>query len=74
MLSIAQKAKELGVSIVTLRRWHKKGLLNPDFITPGGHRRYHKKHIKENRIVIGYSRVSSHDQKNDLITQSSILQ
>ena len=74
MLSIAQKAKELGVSIVTLRRWHQKGLLNPDFITPGGHRRYHKKHIKENRIVIGYSRVSSHDQKDDLITQSSILQ
>ena len=34
MLSIAQKAAELGVSIVTLRRWHQKGLLCPDFITP----------------------------------------
>jgi len=73
MLSIAQKAAELGVSIVTLRRWHHKGLLNPDFITPGGHRRYHKKHIEKNRIVVGYSRVSSHDQKEDLQRQSSVI-
>lgn len=34
MLSIAQKAAQLGVSIVTLRRWHQKGLHVPDFITP----------------------------------------
>jgi len=73
MLSIAQKAAELGVSVVTLRRWHQKGLLCPDFITPGGHRRYCKKHIGKNRIVVGYSRVSSHDQKDDLIRQSSVL-
>ena len=73
MLSIAQKTAELGVPIVTLRRWHHKGLLNPDFITPGGHRRYHKKHIEKNRIVVGYSRVSSHDQKDDLQRQSSVL-
>ena len=55
MLSIAQKAAELGVSVVTLRRWHHKGLLVPDFITPGGHRRYCKKYIEKNRIVVGYS-------------------
>lgn len=73
MLSIAQKAEELGVSIVTLRRWHHKGLLCPDLITPGGHRRYCKKHIGKNRIVVGYSRVSSHDQKDDLQRQSSVL-
>ena len=47
MLSIAQKAAELGVSIVTLRRWHHKGLLVPDFITPGGHRRYCKNTLRK---------------------------
>ena len=73
MLSIAQKAAELGVSVMTLRRWHHKGLLVPDFITPGGHQRYCKKHIEKNRIVVGYSRVSSHDQKDDLTRQSSVL-
>lgn len=35
MLKIKDKAKELGVSVATLRRWHKKGLLLPDFITFG---------------------------------------
>ena len=27
MLKIKDKAKELGVSVATLRRWHKKGLM-----------------------------------------------
>lgn len=73
MINIAKKAAELGVSIVTLRRWHQKGLLSPDFITLGGHRRYNKQQTKENRIIVGYRRVSSHDQKEDLQRQSSIL-
>lgn len=74
MLKIKDKAKELGVSVATLRRWHKKGLLLPDFITFGGHRRYQAEIITENRQVIGYSRVSSSDQKEDLIRQSTLLQ
>ena len=55
MLSIAQKAVELGVSVVTLRRWHKKGLLIPEYITEGGHRRYKKQKSEDNRITVGYS-------------------
>ncbi|MHA1341060.1 MAG: IS607 family transposase [Promethearchaeota archaeon] len=39
MLSIGKAAEYLGVSIPTLRRWHKKGILIP-IMTPGGHRRY----------------------------------
>lgn len=74
MLKIKDKAKELGVSVATLRRWHKKGLLLPDFITFGGHRRYQAEIITENRQVIGYSRVSSSDQKEDLTRQSTLLQ
>ena len=41
-LSIGEKAKECGVSVATLRRWDKRGLLKPDIITAGGHRRYKK--------------------------------
>ena len=41
-LSVGEKAKECGVSVATLRRWDKRGLLKPDIITAGGHRRYKK--------------------------------
>lgn len=74
MLKIKDKAIELGVSVATLRRWHKKGLLCPDFMTYGGHRRYKKQRIQENRQVVGYSRVSSSDQKGDLTRQSLIIE
>lgn len=74
MLTIKDKAEELGISVATLRRWHKKGLLIPDFITLGVHRRYKTQKTEENRQVIRYSRVSSSDQKEDLGRQSSILQ
>lgn len=43
LISIGEKAVELGVSIATLRRWHKSGQLLPDSVTFGGHRRYKKK-------------------------------
>ena len=43
LISIGKKAEELGVAVVTLRRWHKKGLLVPDEITLGGQRRYKKR-------------------------------
>lgn len=74
LIKIKDKAAELGVSVVTLRRWHKKGLLNPEYITEGGHRRYKKQKNEDNRISIGYSRVSSTDQKEDLARQSLIIQ
>lgn len=55
LIKIRDKAAELGVSVVTLRRWHKKGLLNPEYITEGGHRRYKKQKSEDDRISIGYS-------------------
>lgn len=45
-LTISAAAKELGVSINTLRRWDKLGILVPEK-TPSGHRRYDEKTIKE---------------------------
>ena len=46
-LSIGEKAKECGVSVATLRRWDKRGLLKPDISTAGGHRRYKNKNRTE---------------------------
>lgn len=77
-LSIGRAAKVLGVSISTLRRWEKNNKLLPQFKTIGKHRRYAINILKEfmgdfskssNKRVIAYARVSSHDQKEDLIRQ-----
>ena len=73
-LSIGEKAKECGVSVATLRRWDKRGLLKPDIITAGGHRRYKNKNRTDvKRRVIAYARVSSYDQKADLEKQKDVI-
>lgn len=72
----------LGVSIGTLRRWGKEGRLQPDEITPGGHRRYDLVKLRpelfrlhrSDRKTVAYARVSSHDQKEDLARQKQILE
>ena len=79
LLSIGKAAKMLGVSIITLRRWEKSGKLNSSSRTFGNHRRYSYQklhsllHKKRELKTICYSRVSSHDQKNDLIRQNQKL-
>lgn len=85
ILSIGEISSIFGVSISTLRRWHKRKLLTPTFVTPGGHRRYQLgkvarffgigrgKSKKENKITVAYSRVSSSDQKTDLQRQENYL-
>jgi putative resolvase len=77
-LSIGKVAKILGVAVVTLRRWEKIGKLNAKFRTFGNHRRYFKSDISKllnihDKKIICYSRVSSHDQKKDLIRQDEKL-
>jgi predicted site-specific integrase-resolvase len=78
-ISIGQAEKYLGLSIPTLRRYEKLGKLIPCFRTFGFHRRYSIKSLrklshKENNLsTICYSRVLTHDQKKDLITQNDKL-
>ncbi|NLZ48819.1 MAG: IS607 family transposase [Clostridiales bacterium] len=74
-LSIGVASKILGVSISTMRRWETEGKLIPER-TNSGHRRYDKgsllnfKYHKENvKLTIGYCRVSSSDQREDLNRQ-----
>lgn len=82
-LSIGQASEIMGVSISTLRRWDAEQSFIPNFRTIGGHRRYKLSMIysdvintdtqesRKNRKVIAYSRVSSADQKLDLLRQST---
>ena len=80
-ISIGQAAKELGVTRETLRRWETLGKITAER-TPKGHRRYdmgqlrgtaRKNHLNEKR-TIAYARVSSQDQKEDLVRQAKVLE
>lgn len=76
MYSIKEAAELLGISVSTLRRWEKEGKITSDR-TSGGHRRYSIEHLSSvkrmqfntTRLTIGYCRVSSSDQKDDLKRQ-----
>ena len=80
-VSIGQASDLLGVAVSTLRRWEAEGRLRPAFRTCGGHRRYALldlnrlcgKALPDQRRVVAYARVSSHDQKADLQRQSDRL-
>ena len=75
LLSIGKFAKTVGVTTTTLRRMHQSGELIPAHISNGGTRYYSTEQLKlfqssnTERIVIGYCRVSTPSQKDDLETQ-----
>jgi len=81
VISISEADYILGITTKTLRRWHQSGKLLPKFRTIGGHRRYKlgdilkiiEPKIDINKKTLCYSRVSSYDQKEDLIRQSEKL-
>ncbi len=83
LVSISAAAKALGVTPLTLRRWHESGKLVPDVVTDGGRRRYNLARLRpelfrsedpSQRRTIAYARVSSHDQKPDLERQAQVLE
>lgn len=65
------------MSAQTLRNWDKNGKLHPHHTTASGYRYYSEEQLNEvlhikpknNRITIGYCRVSSRKQKDDLKCQ-----
>ena len=75
--SINKFSKILGVSAQTLRNWDKKGKLHPHHTSSNGYRYYSHEQLNQvmnvksnlDRIVIGYCRVSSNKQKDDLERQ-----
>jgi putative resolvase len=80
-VSIKKAAQELGVHQETLRRWEASGKIEAER-TPRGHRRYDLSKLRGtipkspfgDRATLCYSRVSSHDQKEDLIRQTAVLE
>ena len=81
LISIGKAAKLLGVSITTMRRWGKEGKLLEVTRTFGRPRRYVEEELlnliypeQEERINVGYARVSTHDQKKDLENQAEVLE
>lgn len=81
LCSTGQAAKLLGVSASTLRRWECEKRLIPER-TKGGQRQYRLSQFKmpnKSRAVsvrktIAYARVSSRDQKTDLMRQQKVLE
>ena len=75
--SIKEFSKILGVSSQTLRNWNANGKLYPHHTSSNGYRYYSQEQLNQvmniktnlDRIVIGYCRVSSNKQKNDLERQ-----
>lgn len=82
-ISIAEAAKELGVSTKTLRRWTDTGKIKFER-SPTGQRRFYLSDLKRNtprdllqsdaRLTVNYARVSSSDQKEDLKRQVTVLE
>lgn len=81
MYSIGKFSKLIGKTTKTIRKWDKDGTLKPEYKTSGGHRMYSDKQLNEilgtkniNKINIGYCRVSSKKQKDDLNRQITLVQ
>ena len=77
--SIGEFSKLIGKTSQTLREWDKKDILKPHHVAPTGYRYYSQEQLNhflgikgiatKTKKVIGYCRVSSHKQKNDLERQ-----
>ena len=80
--SIAQFAELSGISKSTLRRYDKENKLKPAYTSNGGHRRYTESQLFEligkknntNKINVGYVRVSSKKQFDDLKRQYTLME
>jgi putative resolvase len=80
-VNIGTAAKYFGVAKETLRRWEKSGKIVVGR-TPKGHRRFDlssfsrgsQKKLDSTKHTLGYARVSSHDQKDDLARQAQVIE
>jgi predicted site-specific integrase-resolvase len=78
---IGKAAKEIGVTVVTLREWEKSGKIVSER-TKGGHRRFDLESIlcyakfkkTTEKVTLIYARVSTPSRKNDLDMQKQVLQ
>lgn len=80
MIRLNDMAKRLGVSVKTLQRWDREGILiakrNPNnrrYYTEDQYFEYIGSSNKKNRKIIAYTRVSSNNQKDDLQNQITFI-
>lgn len=81
-ISIHQMSKILGITPQTLRNWDKSNKLKPHHTTCNGYRYYSQEQLDnllnisgiKDKKIIGYCRVSSHKQKDDLQRQIENMQ
>lgn len=79
LYSIGKFSKVTGISMSTLRRWDKEDKFKPNFVSVGGTRYYSTEQLDDilgnhsvilnTKKIIGYCRVSSQKQKDDLERQ-----
>ena len=82
VISIGRAAQLFGVSIQTMRNWEKSGKLMPDYVSPGGTRKYSEERVlvlsgravakaipNENRMTLAYARVRTRDEREELKRQ-----
>jgi predicted site-specific integrase-resolvase len=78
LIKVGKAAEMLGVSVQTLRAWQESGELLPDRISAGGRRYYDADKLaglsQAEAITVAYARVSSNDQKEDLVRQKTLLE
>lgn len=81
MYSIGKFSKLIGKTTKTLREWDSTGKLKPEYRSKGGHRMYSEKQLNEllgknniEKINIGYCRVSSKKQQDDLKRQVNLVE
>jgi len=78
LYTMKEASKLLGVHIRTIQKWDKEGKIRC-VRTVGGKRRVPESEIKrilgihEERKTVGYARVSSHTQKDDLERQIELI-
>jgi len=78
LYTLKEAKKLLGVTTRTIQRWDKEGKIKV-VRTIGGRRRIPESEIrrilglKEERVVVGYARVSSTNQKDDLERQKQLI-
>ena len=80
MIRLNDMAKRLGVSVKTLQRWDKEGVLvakrNPNnrrYYTEDQYLEYIGSSNKKDRKIIAYTRVSRNNQKDDLQNQITFI-
>ena len=80
MIRLNDMAKRLGVSVKTLQRWDREGILvakrNPNnrrYYTEDQYLEYIGLSNKKDRKIVAYTRVSSNSQKDDLQNQITFI-